>query len=73
MIGHHSGSSSGRPPWARNTVAAITAILASRAVVEQSFRSCLGVMSLAKNPAASPDWKTPAPGRWRRHRRRPTR
>ena len=45
-----------------NTVAAITAILASRAVVEQSFRSCLGVMSLAKNPAASPDWKTPAPG-----------
>lgn len=56
-----------------NTVAAITAILASRAVVEQSFRSCLGVMSLAKNPAASPDWKTPAPGRWRRHRRRPTR
>lgn len=31
-----------------NTVAAITAILGSRKVVEQSYRSCLGVMSLAK-------------------------
>jgi transposase len=31
-----------------NTVAAIQAILASRKVVEQSYRSCLGVMSLAK-------------------------
>jgi transposase len=31
-----------------NTVAAINAILASRKIVEQSFRSCLGVMSLAK-------------------------
>ena len=30
-----------------NTVAAITAILDSRKVVEQSYRSCLGVMSLA--------------------------
>lgn len=33
-----------------NTVAAITAILASRKIVEQSYRSCLGVMSLAKKP-----------------------
>jgi hypothetical protein len=33
-----------------NTVAAIAAILASRKVVEQSNRSCLGVMSLAKKP-----------------------
>ncbi len=33
-----------------NTLAAITAILASRKVVEQSYRSCLGVMSLAKKP-----------------------
>ena len=31
-----------------NTVAAIQAILASRQIVEQSYRSCLGVMSLAK-------------------------
>src|SRR5699024_6598974 len=31
-----------------NTVAVIQAILASRPVVEQSYRSCLGVMSLAK-------------------------
>lgn len=33
-----------------NTVAAIAAILASRKIVEQSYRSCLGVMSLAKKP-----------------------
>jgi transposase len=33
-----------------NTVAVINAILASRKIVEQSFRSCLGVMSLAKKP-----------------------
>lgn len=33
-----------------NTLAAIEAILASRKVVEQSYRSCLGVMSLAKKP-----------------------
>ncbi|MEB3065762.1 IS21 family transposase [[Mycobacterium] zoologicum] len=33
-----------------NTVATITAILASRKIVEQSYRSCLGVMSLAKKP-----------------------
>lgn len=33
-----------------NTVAAIGAILASRKIVEQSYRSCLGVMSLAKKP-----------------------
>ena len=33
-----------------NTVAAIQAILASRKIVEQSYRSCLGVMSLAKKP-----------------------
>lgn len=31
-----------------NTLAAITAILGSRKVVEQSYRSCLGVMSLVK-------------------------
>ncbi|HTX93389.1 MAG TPA: IS21 family transposase [Mycobacterium sp.] len=31
-----------------NTTAAIQAILASRKIVEQSYRSCLGVMSLAK-------------------------
>jgi len=31
-----------------NTVTVINAILASRKIVEQSFRSCLGVMSLAK-------------------------
>ena len=40
--------------WAQtvgpNTAAAIEAILASRAIVEQSYRSCLGVMSLAKRP-----------------------
>ena len=33
-----------------NTAQAIEAILASRKIVEQSFRSCLGVMSLAKKP-----------------------
>jgi transposase len=33
-----------------DTVAAIQAILASRKIVEQSYRSCLGVMSLAKKP-----------------------
>jgi len=33
-----------------STVAAIQAILASRKVVEQSYRSCLGVMSLARKP-----------------------
>lgn len=33
-----------------NTAAAIEAILASRTIVEQSFRSCLGVMSLVKKP-----------------------
>ena len=33
-----------------NTVAAIEAILASRKIVEQAYRSCLGVMSLAKKP-----------------------
>lgn len=33
-----------------NTVAAVQAILASRKIVEQSYRSCLGVMSLAKKP-----------------------
>jgi transposase len=33
-----------------NTVAAIQAILASHKIVEQSYRSCLGVMSLAKKP-----------------------
>jgi hypothetical protein len=33
-----------------NCVAAIQAILASRKIVEQSYRSCLGVMSLAKKP-----------------------
>ncbi len=33
-----------------NTVAAIRGILASRKIVEQSYRSCLGVMSLAKKP-----------------------
>lgn len=31
-----------------NSVAAIGAILSSRKIVEQSYRSCLGVMSLAK-------------------------
>lgn len=31
-----------------HTVAAVQAILASRKIVEQSYRSCLGVMSLAK-------------------------
>lgn len=31
-----------------NTTAAIQAILASRKIVEQSYRSCLGVMALAK-------------------------
>jgi hypothetical protein len=31
-------------------VAAIQAILTSRKIVEQSYRSCLGVMSLAKKP-----------------------
>ena len=42
------------PKWAStigpHTVAAIRAILASRKIVEQSYRSCLGVMSLAKKP-----------------------
>lgn len=33
-----------------NTVAAVQAILASRKIVEQSYRSCLGVMSLARKP-----------------------
>jgi transposase len=33
-----------------NTVAAIQAILASRKIIEQSYRSCLGVISLAKKP-----------------------
>lgn len=33
-----------------NTAQAIGAILASRKIAEQSFRSCLGVMSLAKKP-----------------------
>jgi transposase len=32
------------------TVAAIQAILGSRKIVEQSYRSCLGVMSLARKP-----------------------
>lgn len=40
--------------WAKtvgpNTTVAIEAILSSRKIVEQSFRSCLGVMSLAKKP-----------------------
>ena len=56
-----------------NTVAAIQAILASRKIVEQSYRSCLGVMSLAKGRAACCGWRTPAGGRWPRPRRRPTR
>ena len=56
-----------------DTVAAIQAILASRKIVEQSYRSCLGVMSLAKSQAARPGWKTAAGGRWPRRRRRPTR
>jgi transposase len=33
-----------------NTLAVIEAILGSRKIVEQSYRSCLGVMSLAKKP-----------------------
>jgi transposase len=33
-----------------NTQAVITAILASRVIVEQSYRSCLGVMALARKP-----------------------
>ncbi|MCB0930190.1 MAG: IS21 family transposase [Mycobacterium sp.] len=36
-----------------STAAAITAILASRKVVEQSYRSCLGVMALAKRPGGA--------------------
>ncbi len=36
-----------------NTVAVIAAILASRPVVEQSYRSCLGVMTLAKRPGGT--------------------
>lgn len=36
-----------------DTVAAIQAILASRKIVEQSYRSCLGVMSLAKKPGGT--------------------
>lgn len=47
MIGHRSFEQ-----WAAtvgpHTVAAVQAILASRKIVEQSYRSCLGVMSLAK-------------------------
>ena len=34
-------------------VEAVQAILASRRIVEQSFRSCLGVMSLARRPGGS--------------------
>ena len=33
-----------------DTVTAIQAILASRKIIEQSYRSCLGVMSLARKP-----------------------
>jgi len=33
-----------------NTVAVIEAIMAAKKVVEQSYRSCLGVMALAKKP-----------------------
>lgn len=33
-----------------NTTGAVEAILASRKIIEQSYRSCLGVMSLAKRP-----------------------
>jgi transposase len=36
-----------------NTVAAIRAILASRKIVEQAYRSCLGVMALAKKPGGT--------------------
>jgi len=36
-----------------DTVTAIQAILASRKIVEQSYRSCLGVMSLAKKPGGT--------------------
>ena len=36
-----------------NTAAAIGAILASRKIVEQSYRACLGVMSLAKKPGGT--------------------
>jgi transposase len=36
-----------------NTVAAIQAILASRKIVEQAYRSCLGVMALAKKPGGT--------------------
>ena len=36
-----------------NTAAVIAAILASRPVVEQSYRSCLGVMTLAKRPGGT--------------------
>lgn len=36
-----------------DTVAAIGAILASKKIVEQSYRSCLGVMSLAKKPGGA--------------------
>ena len=36
-----------------HTVAAIRAILASRKIVEQSYRSCLGVMSLATKPGGT--------------------
>lgn len=54
--GHRSRLSDWSPArfeqWAAtvgpNTVAAIQAILASRPIVEQSYRSCLGVMALAK-------------------------
>lgn len=36
-----------------DTARAIEAILASRKIVEQSYRSCLGVMSLAKKPGGT--------------------
>ena len=53
-----TGWSTGAPQrfeqWAAtigpDTVAAIQAILASRKIAEQSYRSCLGVMSLARKP-----------------------
>lgn len=40
-------------PIGPDTVAAVRAILASRKIVEQSYRSCLGVMSLAKKPGGT--------------------
>ena len=36
------------------TTAVIEAILGSKKIVEQAFRSCLGVMSLAKKPGGTP-------------------